>query len=474
MDLYTQIDLLVLALPLVLSFDRKVAFWRKWPQVFAAIAAVVVVFGAWDAWMAARGIWGFNPQHAGTGRFLHLPAGEWLFFVCVPYACLFVLECVQAYFPDRRWPAPRAAFLAPAGLCLILAGVFRERAYTATVLLACGAVLALLEGLAPATLRSRNFWLALGLTYVPFLVANGFLTGIPIVLYDDAENLAWRVGSIPVEDFCFSFAMLALAALVHDRAGRRDAAGAAVRHAGGGTGGKARAMTNPERAWPVYGKAAAAVLAILMAVGTVGHLQPGTLPLMLKLTPGFGLLTGLVVLAQALARDGWKFAAWVAGTYVFTFAAEAAGVATGAIFGTYTYGPVLGPAWRGVPLLIAFNWVVVVHGACCVAGRRLPPGTSRWRRPALALLAGAACAAFDFLMEPVAVRLDYWRWAGGAIPLQNYAAWFTVATLAGLFHPAGAGRERAGNASGRLAGFYLGLQAVFFLVLQWGWKFGNG
>jgi lycopene cyclase domain-containing protein len=219
-DLYTQIDLLVLALPLALSFDRKVAFWRKWPQVFAAIAAVVAVFGAWDAWMAARGIWGFNPAHAGEWRFLHLPPGEWLFFVCVPYACLFVLECVRAYIPDRRWPAPRAAFLAPAGLLLILAGMFRERAYTATVFFACGAVLALLEGLAPATLRSRNFWLALGLTYVPFLVANGFLTGIPIVLYDDAENLAWRAGSIPVEDFFFSFAMLALAALVHDQAGR--------------------------------------------------------------------------------------------------------------------------------------------------------------------------------------------------------------------------------------------------------------
>ena len=85
---------------------------------------------------------------------------------------------------------------------------------------------------------------------------------------------------------------------------------------------------NPERAGQAYGKAAAAVLTILMAVGAVGHLQPSTLPWMLKLTPGFGMLTGLVVLAPALAQSGRKFAAWVAGTYGFTFAAEAAGVAT--------------------------------------------------------------------------------------------------------------------------------------------------
>ena len=225
MDLYTKIDLLVLALPLVLSFDRKVAFWRKWPQVFAAIAAVVLVFGAWDAWMTARGIWSFNPDHAGTWRFLHLPLGEWLFFVCVPYACLFVLACVRAYFPDRAIPVPRGVFPVVAAFFFILAFMYRELGYTATVFLACGLILAALQARVPATLRSRNFWAALGLTYLPFLIANGFLTGIPIVLYDDAENLAVRVGSIPLEDFFFSFAMLALAALVYDVAGRRRGAG---------------------------------------------------------------------------------------------------------------------------------------------------------------------------------------------------------------------------------------------------------
>ena len=80
--------------------------------------------------------------------------------------------------------------------------------------------MAVMEALDPATLRSRNFWAALGLTYVPFLIANGLLTGIPIVLYDDAHNLGIRVGSIPLEDFIFSFSMMALSALAYDGAGR--------------------------------------------------------------------------------------------------------------------------------------------------------------------------------------------------------------------------------------------------------------
>ena len=79
MDLYTRIDLLVLALPLALSFDRKVAFWRSWPQAFPAIAVVMAVFIPWDVWKTTQGVWGFNPEYAGEIRWLHLPPGEWLF-----------------------------------------------------------------------------------------------------------------------------------------------------------------------------------------------------------------------------------------------------------------------------------------------------------------------------------------------------------------------------------------------------------
>lgn len=221
MDLYTKIDLLVLALPLALSFDRKVAFWRKWPQVFVAIAAVLVVYGLWDAWKTASGVWGFNPQYAGEARYWHLPRGEWLFFVCVPYACLFILECVRAYFRDRRLAFGRPWSFAVAAGFAASACFFRERTYTATVFLSVAFVLVALEWAAPDTLRSRNFWVALGLTYIPFLIANGVLTALPIVWYDDAQILAIRVGTIPVEDFFYSFSMLAFAALVHDGVGRR-------------------------------------------------------------------------------------------------------------------------------------------------------------------------------------------------------------------------------------------------------------
>ncbi|NLG34321.1 MAG: lycopene cyclase domain-containing protein [Lentisphaerae bacterium] len=221
MDLYTRLNLLVLALPLALSFDRKVAFWRQWPRVLPAIAAVVAVFGTWDVWKTSQGVWGFNPVYAGEIRLGQLPPGEWLFFICVPYACLFILACVRAYFRDRRFRIPRGAVFAGAGLLAVAAWGLRGRVYTASVVASVAIVLAALELAVPATLRSRNFWAALGLTYLPFLVVNGVLTGLPVVWYDDTQILGIRIGRIPLEDFFYSFSMLALAVLVQDRAGRR-------------------------------------------------------------------------------------------------------------------------------------------------------------------------------------------------------------------------------------------------------------
>jgi len=47
---------------------------------------------------------------------------------------------------------------------------------------------------------------------VPFILVNGALTGgfteSPIVLYNNAENLGARLGSIPLDDFGYSFLLL--------------------------------------------------------------------------------------------------------------------------------------------------------------------------------------------------------------------------------------------------------------------------
>ena len=175
-------------------------------------------------------------------------------------------------------------------------------------------------------------------------------------------------------------------------------------------------------------RALGAGLAVFFAVGLAGHLLPATRPLMTGLTPIALLLTaGVVAVPLAVERNA-RVARWALFAVALGFVLEVLGVATGLVFGRYSYGFVLGPRLLGVPLIIGVNWAVVVLGAVSFAQRKV-------KLPlAAAALAGAITAGFDMILEPVAVRAGYWTWADGFIPVQNYIAWFLIAAfLAFLF-----------------------------------------
>ena len=240
-----------------------------------------------------------------------------------------------------------------------------------------------------------------------------------------------------------------------------------------------------------YIKTTAAIVVILYVVGTAAHLYRPTLGLMTAMTPWFLLACGLAVIWPSIRTGGKRFLIWGAVVYVVTFFLEALGIATGLVFGEYIYGPTLGVAAFGVPLVIAFNWAVVVYGAVRMAGRRKRSDIMT------AVMTGAVATMFDWIMEPVAIRLDYWTWAGGDIPLQNYFAWFVIATvsafayrklvstarLAGSAVSSTGQTDSAGtdgdladgdlaDGAGSLVGFYVLVQACFFAALRTGWALG--
>lgn len=211
----------------------------------------------------------------------------------------------------------------------------------------------------------------------------------------------------------------------------------------------------------------AAVLALFFAVGFIGHLFPAIRPLMLAMTPVVLAVCGLVVTAVALRDGGWRVALWAIGTYVVTFALEAAGVATGAIFGPYGYGGSLGPKILDVPVVIGFNWMLVVLGGVNLAGiigiGRAVGGRTDDDGPCpicVALAAGAACVVLDVPLEPVAARLDYWTFYTPTVPLQNYIAWFLIAALSAFSYSTQRCRVRT-----RLPAAYLLIQLAFFVGL---------
>jgi lycopene cyclase domain-containing protein len=64
----------------------------------------------------------------------------------------------------------------------------------------------------------RTFLYSFLIALIPFLIVNGLLTSIPVVLYNDAENLGIRIYTIPVEDVFYGYALLLGTILVMQQA----------------------------------------------------------------------------------------------------------------------------------------------------------------------------------------------------------------------------------------------------------------
>ena len=193
----------------------------------------------------------------------------------------------------------------------------------------------------------------------------------------------------------------------------------------------------------------------MFSVGIIGHLIPSFKSLMISLTPFTLLLTGAVTLMFSGIKGNSKLILWCLTVYIFTFSLEVIGVKTGFIFGSYYYGDVLGLKLLEVPLIIGFNWVVIILGAIGIASRIHKSSLQ------IALLTGTFAVLFDIMLEPVAVNLGYWIWNAGFIPLQNYYAWFGIAFCASLF-----GSKLKLDLEDSLFIYYFLIQFIFFILLS--------
>jgi putative membrane protein len=153
--------------------------------------------------------------------------------------------------------------------------------------------------------------------------------------------------------------------------------------------------------------------------------------------------------------------------------AEIIGTQTGILFGDYKYGNVLGPTMQGVPLIIGINWFSIIYccGVCIysllaniIDKLTVELGGVKPKLKAMSVIIDSATLAvfFDWIMEPVAVKLGYWQWLGsGEVPIYNYFCWFIISVLLLIvFHFA------QFNKHNKFAVNLLLIQAMFFLLLR--------
>lgn len=191
------------AIPFALSFDRKVAFYHNWKALFPATFITAAIFIIWDIYFTRHNVWWFNKDYI-TGFFIAgLPVEEWLFFIIIPYSCIFIYEVSRSYI-KKGWKT----FLIPLNIILFIfflavTVLNFNRTYTAVNFGIATLVIGLQFLLKTHKSYLFYFYVAYALSVFPFLLVNGVLTCLPVVGYNNEENLAIRLYTIPVEDFAY-------------------------------------------------------------------------------------------------------------------------------------------------------------------------------------------------------------------------------------------------------------------------------
>lgn len=212
---YLFLNIATIFFPFVFSFDKKVAFYKKWPSIFPAILITACVFIPWDIWKTAIGVWSFNPNYIIGIYVGNLPLEECLFFFTIPYAILFIYECVKHYLKDYLFSAATRISKLVFILLVFFAVFFSGFTYT-WVTFSLAALGLFAHHLILKNRYGGRFWVTYLFHLIPFFIVNGVLTSLPVVMYNPQEHIGLRIITVPVEDTVYSMLLLLMNVTIHE------------------------------------------------------------------------------------------------------------------------------------------------------------------------------------------------------------------------------------------------------------------
>ncbi|PZX46995.1 lycopene cyclase domain-containing protein [Algoriphagus chordae] len=210
--LYLGVNLFAISFPLIRSFEPKIRYASKWSSLFPALLITATFFLIWDHWFTAIGIWEFNPRYLLGIFIFQLPIEEWLFFITVPFACVFIYEVLIYFFPkDYFKPLGQPFVILMIPILLIMGFLNLDKMYTSVNFFVGAFALGLHWVIFKDKFLGR-FLFAYLVHLIPFIICNGILTGgltpEPVVIYNNAENLGIRIWTVPIEDTIYSMTLL--------------------------------------------------------------------------------------------------------------------------------------------------------------------------------------------------------------------------------------------------------------------------
>ncbi|WP_312208511.1 MULTISPECIES: lycopene cyclase domain-containing protein [Empedobacter] len=196
------------------SFDSRILFHRHFGAFFKAALVVAVPFIAWDIWFTAKGVWWFNTDYTLGFVIGDLPLEEWLFFICIPFSCIFTYFCFDNFFKlDWLSSFNNLIVFFSVIVCSIVVLLYYDRIYTLLTAVITLVVLFYLHFVRRVDWIGKSSFV-FTILMLGFFPVNGILTGTglqsPIVNYNPDNFIGIRMGTIPIEDAVYGYTQFLL------------------------------------------------------------------------------------------------------------------------------------------------------------------------------------------------------------------------------------------------------------------------
>ncbi|MBL7881925.1 MAG: lycopene cyclase domain-containing protein [Chryseobacterium gambrini] len=209
---YLLINFFTVIVCFIFSFHHKIKFNRHFKAFILASSIVALFFIIWDIWFTKIGVWWFNDKYLLGLRIVNLPIEEILFFICIPFSCIFTYFCLDKFFRLDWKPEMEKIFVVFSILTLVILALYcNDRIYPFMTFLTTAISLFVLYFILNARWIGKASFIYL-ILMPGFLGVNGILTGTgldsPIVNYNLEHFLGIRILTIPIEDTVYGYEMI--------------------------------------------------------------------------------------------------------------------------------------------------------------------------------------------------------------------------------------------------------------------------
>ena len=212
--LYLLINFFTIIIPFIFSFHPSIQFYKHFLSFIKSIFLTCLIFIVWDIFFTHLGVWGFNKKYVIGVYFFNLPIEEVLFFICIPFACIFTIFCFDKFKKiPINYKVEKMIHIIIYFLSLSIILFFYKKKYPLFVFVSLPILIIVLKYIFKVNWLIKVYLVYLFLL-IPFLIVNGILTGTglqePVVWYNVNQIIGIKILTIPVEDIFYGLELIIL------------------------------------------------------------------------------------------------------------------------------------------------------------------------------------------------------------------------------------------------------------------------